>query len=172
MAVAAVAPAKASAIAVGGYAAFVGGLAAAAADTWATELGTLSGTTPRSLRTGRPVSPGTSGAVSILGTGAAALGAATVAGAALLAGGAVTGAPVWDFGLFVGAGLAGMGADGLAGAFLQAQYRATTVECVEEPSSGIAQPTRGWSVVGNNAVNLVGTTVGAGIVLAGVLLVG
>ena len=172
LAVAAVAPAEASAVAVGGYAAFVGGLAAAAADTWATELGTLSGTTPRSLRSGRPVPPGTSGAVSIPGTGAAALGAATVAGAALLAGEAVTGAPAWDFGLFVGAGLAGMGADGLAGAFLQARYRATTGEWVEEPPSETSEPARGWSVVGNNAVNLVGTTVGAGIALAGVLLVG
>lgn len=172
LAVAAMAPPGAEAVSVGAYAAFVGALAAAAADTWATELGALSAAAPRSLRTGRPVPTGTSGAVSLIGTGAAGVGAATVAGAARLTGGIVTGAPAWDVGLFVGAGLAGMWADGLAGAFLEAQYRTGTGTWGEEPSAEPFLPTRGWASIGNNAVNLIGTAVGAGIALAGALLGG
>ena len=172
LAVVALAPAETAAVTAGGYAAFVGALAAAAADTWATEVGTLSASAPRSLRTGRAVPPGTSGAVSVLGTGAASVGAASVAGAALLAGGAVTGAPAWEFGLYVGTGLVGMGADGLAGAFLQAQYRTAAGAWAETPPSSGSRPARGWAAVGNNAVNLVGTTLGGGCALVGILLMG
>lgn len=45
-----------------------GSLAAAGADTWATEIGTLFGGQPFSLRGRRAVTPGTSGAVSLQGT--------------------------------------------------------------------------------------------------------
>jgi len=160
LAVVAIVPSGAR-VATGGYAAFVGALAAAAADTWATEVGTLSATAPWSLRTGRSVPRGTSGAVSVLGTGAAGLGAASVAGGAILAGGTVTGPVLWDAGLFVGAGLVGMGADSLAGAFLQAQYRTARGAWVESPPASGRRPTRGWAPVGNNIVNLIGTTLGA-----------
>ena len=53
----------------------LGTLAAATADTWATEVGTLAGGTPRSIRTLRPVPAGTSGGVSVVGTLASVLGA-------------------------------------------------------------------------------------------------
>jgi uncharacterized protein (TIGR00297 family) len=52
-----------------------GALAASAADTWATEIGTLSRRLPRSILTGRPVPTGTSGAISLAGTVAMAAGA-------------------------------------------------------------------------------------------------
>jgi len=58
-----VAPARAPWAAIG-----LGALAAATADTWATEVGTLAGGRPRSLAGWRPVPPGTSGAVSSVGT--------------------------------------------------------------------------------------------------------
>lgn len=50
---------------------FAGALAAANADTWATELGVLSRSLPRMITSGRAVERGTSGAVSLAGTGAA-----------------------------------------------------------------------------------------------------
>jgi len=56
-----------------------GSLGAAAADTWATEVGTLYGGTPRSILTWRPVPAGTSGGVSLIGTLAALAGATFVA---------------------------------------------------------------------------------------------
>jgi uncharacterized protein (TIGR00297 family) len=61
-----------------------GALAAATSDTWATEIGTLIGTTPRSVLTGRAVPPGTSGGVTIAGTLAAVAGAGFIATLVLL----------------------------------------------------------------------------------------
>lgn len=62
----------------------LGTLAAVTADTWATELGGLSRRQPRSLLTWRPVPAGTSGGVSLLGSGAALLGALMIGGAGWL----------------------------------------------------------------------------------------
>ena len=56
-----------------------GALAAAGADTWATEVGTWIGGAPWSLRTFRRVAPGTSGAVTLSGTLASAVGALALA---------------------------------------------------------------------------------------------
>jgi uncharacterized protein (TIGR00297 family) len=54
---------------------FVGAFATANADTWATEIGTLNTRPPRLITTGKPVAPGTSGGLTLLGT------SATIAGA-------------------------------------------------------------------------------------------
>jgi uncharacterized protein (TIGR00297 family) len=54
---------------------YVGALATATADTWATEVGVFSRQQPRLLTTGKPVPAGTSGGVTLLGTGASAAGA-------------------------------------------------------------------------------------------------
>ncbi len=56
-----------------------GSLAAAGADTWATEIGTLVGGEPWSLRSFRRVPAGTSGAVTMRGTVGGVLGAAAIA---------------------------------------------------------------------------------------------
>jgi uncharacterized protein (TIGR00297 family) len=56
-----------------------GSLAASAADTWATEIGTLYGGMPRSILTWRIVPVGTSGGVSAIGSVAAIAGAMFVA---------------------------------------------------------------------------------------------
>ncbi|HEX4716551.1 MAG TPA: DUF92 domain-containing protein [Ktedonobacteraceae bacterium] len=57
---------------------FVGALATATADTWATEIGVLSPHQPRLLTTGQPVAPGTSGGITLSGSIASALGAFTL----------------------------------------------------------------------------------------------
>jgi uncharacterized membrane protein len=155
-----------------GYAVFVGALAAAAADTWATELGRWSPSPPWSLRDGKRVPTGTSGAVSLVGTAAAALGAASVVGAALLTNGPLARPLGGNAALLVGAGMVGMFADSLAGAFLQAHYRASSGRLVETPPSDGAAPVRGWAGIGNNAVNFIGTAVGALVAVAGTTLVG
>lgn len=54
---------------------YAGVLATATADTWATELGVLSIQPPVLITTGKPIPAGTSGGITPLGTGAAALGA-------------------------------------------------------------------------------------------------
>ena len=91
----------------------VGALAASAADTWATEVGTLVGGEPRSIVSGKTVPPGTSGGVTLAGSGAAVGGAAFMGIAASLVG--------WPVALHVAivSGLAGALADSLAGALVQ-----------------------------------------------------
>jgi uncharacterized protein (TIGR00297 family) len=54
---------------------FTGALATANADTWATELGVLSPTSPRMITSGKPIAPGTSGGITLLGMAASAMGA-------------------------------------------------------------------------------------------------
>src|SRR5580658_10039038 len=61
------------------FVAFAGAYAAATADTWATEVGTLAAKPPRSILTGKPLATGLSGGVTSAGT------AAEIAGAVLIA---------------------------------------------------------------------------------------
>ncbi len=145
----------------------VGALAAAAADTWGTEIGTLAAHPPRSVLTLRPVPPGTSGGISLPGS------LATVAGAlfvALLAAAAGVSA---SFGLagpgIVAAGLTGGMADSVLGATLQdRRWCATCSLATERAVHDCGTPTTrvgGWGWMNNDAVNLLATLVG-GIVAA------
>lgn len=59
--------------------AFAGAIAAATADTWATEVGMLSPYPPRLITTWRRVAHGTSGGVTLLGIAAGAAGASLIA---------------------------------------------------------------------------------------------
>lgn len=68
------------------FALAAGSLAASAADTWATEIGTLSQSDPRSILTGRRVPIGTSGGVSLIGTLAMLVGAVFIGAVTLLLG--------------------------------------------------------------------------------------
>ena len=61
---------------------FGGAVAAATADTWATEIGSRSRTRPRSIVTWRQSAPGASGGVTLVGLIASAVGAALIAGLA------------------------------------------------------------------------------------------
>ncbi len=97
-------------------------LAAANADTWATELGVLNRRKPVKLFTGQPVEAGTSGAVSLAGTLAALAGAGFMGLFSwfLHPAGAEAGAMV--LGVITFAGLAGSLVDSALGAKVQAIY--------------------------------------------------
>lgn len=66
-----------------GFSVAAGAMAAATADTWATELGRWSRTPPRLITTGASVVPGISGGVTVTGTLASAAGALFIAAVAL-----------------------------------------------------------------------------------------
>ena len=154
---------------------FVGAFAAAAADTWATEVGRRLGGAPLSLRTLRRVEAGRSGAVSGVGS-LAALG-----GALLVSAGAgpfalpflPAGTPVLAaVGIGTGAGLLGAFADSLGGAFLQARYRhARTGRLTEAPFTKAGHRNRrvqGVPLLTNEGINALCTAVGAAVAMAGV----
>jgi uncharacterized membrane protein len=150
---------------------FTGALAAANADTWATELGVLSRSAPRMITNGKVVERGTSGAVSGLGLAASLAGAAFIAGlAALLFPAAGSGSLFWMLTL---AGLGGSLLDSLLGASLQAIYQcpACARDTERHPLHTCGSQTtlaRGLPWMNNDLVNLFCTLAGA--VLAGILV--
>ncbi len=118
-------------------------LAAANADTWATELGVLNPTRPVLITNGQPVERGTSGGISRGGTLAAAAGAAVIALLAALSppqalsfltapAAPILSAPVRGpmnlalFAILTLSGLVGSLVDSLLGATLQAIYHCPT----------------------------------------------
>jgi uncharacterized protein (TIGR00297 family) len=151
-------------------AAFAGALAAAAADTWSTEIGGRSRTPPRLITTGRRVEPGTSGGITWLGSAGGAAGATLVAAAAVLLG--LT--SLHSAALVAGGGIAGGVVDSVLGATLQARYRCPACgAALEKPRHGCGEPAilmRGVAWLNNDAVNLAATVVGAAITVLPALL--
>lgn len=139
----------------------IGALAAANADTWATELGVLSPRLPRLITTFRSVPAGTSGAISLIGTLAATAGAAFVGVVA-----AITSPRLWPLvPWFALAGLAGSFVDSLLGATVQGTYYCP--RCQKETERRVhrcgAETTlhKGIRWFGNDTVNLLATLTGA-----------
>ena len=145
------------------YAVGVGALAASAADTWATEIGTLAGGEPVSIITAKRVPPGTSGGVTLVGTIAAAGGALFIG-----AGAALANWPVPFAAAAVG-GIAGAFADSLLGAVVQARrWCDVCAISTERLVHSCGTPTRhagGVAGFDNDAVNAVCSGVGALIAL-------
>jgi uncharacterized protein (TIGR00297 family) len=142
------------------YAAGAGGLAAATADTWGTEVGMLSATTPRSIVTGRVVPAGTSGGITARGTLASIAGALFIAIAAR--GLDWPAAAAWS--ALVG-GFAGATSDSMIGATLQSRRWCPKCQTATERavhSCGAPTTTAGgFAWLGNDAVNLAATVIGA-----------
>ena len=111
---------------------FAGALAAANADTWATEIGRFSPTSPRLITNGARVPAGTDGGMTLLGTTAGIAGAGLIAALSYVFGqrGALA---------IAVAGVVGMLVDSLLGATVQGKVR--------------------W--MDNDAVNLAATLTGA-----------
>ncbi len=137
----------------------IGSLAASAADTWATEVGTLRGGVPVSILTGRPVPPGTSGGVSVAGTSAAFAGAAFMALAAVLAGYSTALAATVLAGGFAGAVI-----DSLIGATVQLRRWCDACERETERArhdcGATTRPIRGFAWMDNDVVNFVSSACG------------
>ena len=154
---------------------FVGAFAAAAADTWGTEIGTLVGGPTRQLLTGRRVPPGTSGGVSLAGTAGAVAGAGAVAVSAAPWAGAFAAPPFATAGgLVVFLGAVGVGAavlDSALGASWQARYRAPDGAITERAAGPDGAPlplAAGVRWLTNDRVNLACTLAGGLLpVLAG-----
>jgi uncharacterized protein (TIGR00297 family) len=140
--------------------AMLGALAVANADTWATELGVLSRSSPRLITTLGTVAPGTSGAVSGMGLLASTVGAAFIGVVAALAGAAWSLVP-W----LVGVGVVGSLMDSLLGATVQDVRWCEA--CGKETERRIhrcgqaTRPHHGFAWLGNDTVNLLATAVGA-----------
>ncbi|MFL5575901.1 MAG: DUF92 domain-containing protein [Gemmatimonadaceae bacterium] len=141
-------------------AAGAGTLAAATADTWATEIGTLAGRPPRSILDGRLVPPGTSGGVTPPGILASVAGSFFMAVLTLPLG---WGTPVAAAALV--AGVAGSTVDSLIGATLQARRWCDRCEKGTERDVHVCgEPTRlagGAAWLGNDAVNALCALTGA-----------
>jgi len=116
----------------GNWLAFAGSLAAATADTWATEIGRRSPTPPRLITSWTPVPAGTDGGMTLLGTAGGIAGAGFIAGTSYLLG------YPWA-GVIALAGALGMLLDSMLGATVQGRVR--------------------W--LDNDAVNLAATLTGA-----------
>ncbi len=144
-------------------AAMAGALAAATADTWATEWGVLSKAAPRMITTGRLVSPGQSGAVTSRGLAAAVGGSGMMAiTAALFDGRIATLLGVW-LGGFLGSLV-----DSFLGASVQAVYRCQTCELLTEQTprhdcGTRTERARGWAWINNDVVNFLATASGAAV---------
>jgi uncharacterized membrane protein len=144
--------------------AFAASLAAVTADTWATELGVLSPSLPRLITSWKPVERGTSGAISLYGTMAAAVGAAFIAILGALLGPVGRG---WaSLEIIIIAGLLGALFDSFLGATVQAIYRCPQCdkETERHPLHTCGTETvqiHGWSWLNNDMVNLGCALVGA-----------
>lgn len=146
----------------------LGALAAAMADTWATEIGTLYGGTPRSILTARPLLPGESGGMTVPGTLASVAAAFLVGATAPLVlpfeGMAATGATL----VVSAAGVGGSLGDSLLGATLQSkrwceQCRTWTERRVHTCQYR-TQHARGVRWMTNDTVNFLATALGAALV--------
>ncbi len=147
-----------------GWPLLAGALAAAQADTWATEIGQFAKRPTRLITTGAPVEPGTSGGVTWSGTFGGLAGAIILGGVARLLGME----PAVAVAAVVG-GVVGFMLDSVLGATIQRRYLCET--CSAETESKVhscgstCKATRGWPWLDNNGVNFVSVGVGGLIAL-------
>ncbi|GAB4282211.1 MAG: DUF92 domain-containing protein [Candidatus Promineifilaceae bacterium] len=141
------------------FALFVGVMATVTADTWATELGTLSKRPPRLITTGQVVEVGSSGGVSRLGTAVSLAGGLLIGVTAALLTGQILLVLLGGLG-----GLAGSLFDSLLGATVQQIFYCDV--CQKETEKKVhkcgqyTRPLRGWGWLNNDLVNLIASFIG------------
>jgi uncharacterized membrane protein len=153
------------------WVAFCASLAAANADTWATEIGSFSKTKPRSITSWKIVEPGTSGGITLAGS------LASIAGSSLIA------LLTWVFDrenflipvLIITAGSLGSVVDSVFGATLQSIYSCTKCGKTTEkhPIHGCGGSTihiYGIPWINNDVVNAACTTSAAFLAASGMIL--
>jgi uncharacterized protein (TIGR00297 family) len=135
-------------------------LAAATADTWATELGVFSRQKPLLITNFKPVEAGTSGAISLLGSFAALLGSASIAFIGFLVKPDVTvnhSSECILFLVIVFSGFISSFIDSYLGALVQAQYRCKICNKLTEKSHHCHDEcdlVHGYKVITNDLVNI------------------
>jgi len=138
---------------------YLSGVAAATADTWATEIGLLFGKQPRSILNGKPVPPGTSGGITVAGVIGAMLGATLIALAGWWKWNIFSAAEISSRG-FVGVALAGVLAhfiDSLLGATLQRRNQCAVCQKIterDEHCGALTQYFSGRRWLDNDIVNI------------------
>ena len=148
------------------FAAALGAVATVTADTWATEVGSLSSAPPRLITSGRQVPAGTSGGVSWLGSIATPCGALLIAAAGLAAELLLTGGWTgWIVPIALVGGVAGAMADSVMGATVQRVNRCPRCQVdTERKVHSCGTQTRyyrGLRWLDNDWVNFLASLVGA-----------
>lgn len=146
------------------YAGFVGSLAAATADTWATEIGRLAGGQPRHILTGKIIDKGLSGGITWQGSSGSMVGALLIGASCV---------PFYDnsllFCIIMGflAGMAGSLLDSVLGATVQAKYEDVQSGLItekEEPGVTVKKVS-GFRWITNDLVNVFCTLAGGVVAL-------
>jgi uncharacterized protein (TIGR00297 family) len=142
-----------------------GSLAAAQADTWATEIGRSARRDPILITSGRRVPTGTSGGVTRRGTIGGFLGAALMGGASIAVGMSALAGLTITIG-----GTIGMLGDSLLGATIQAVYRCEgcgrEFETRDHDCGGRLRRTRGLDAIRNDVVNFLAAGIGGAVAVA------
>jgi uncharacterized protein (TIGR00297 family) len=143
---------------------FVGYLAClceAAADTWATEIGMLSKSSPVSIVSFKPMPTGQSGAISLMGTVASLAATLFTMASARIAVNFTDSIPYWPISIWFAAAYAGfVGSilDSVLGAVFQGLYRCRNCGKITEDKSHCSQKAariKGIGLINNDAVNFI-----------------
>lgn len=151
---------------------YLASLAAVTADTWATEIGTLSTVKPRLVTTFRQTEPGISGAVSWIGTFGSLLGSLFIALIGFLMQPKVFQNVYFELSLIIFAGVFSSFVDSLLGATIQAQFKCCICNKVTEKKRHCDRQSaflRGFKWINNDVVNSMCALVGFILVCFAVL---